>query len=344
MITASIRKTFLAGLAAAGLALSAATAAPAGEKSLADQLKVLNGALAESFTTRDWRMMEMVARGVKAAGLEGADLEIFTLRAERDAAFKSARARGTIISWGRAFRAKLGNKDARAALRKAALSEPAPVENPAGKKLSREESMKAWAAYRKYTAGLAEADAALLALAMLGEKDAKEPALKRIRAKGAPRNVQVLVFAALAADAEASWKELVKTCSAKNGGEVAFSTRTSILSALAGLASKDKTGKRSVEFRIEGDLAKKIPADSAPQLRKAFMSLISDAKEGTRDSWTLLWAARAIPGMKEDAAAVAALKTLGGKMKGHAAKSWNTNLERFLGEKPRNGADKPETF
>lgn len=345
MKATSIRRASLAGLAAAVLALSAATAAPAGEKSLADQLKVLNGALVESFTTRDWEMLELVAGGVKAAGLKGADVEMFVLRAERDAAFKSARARGTILSWGLAFRAKLGSKDARATLRKAAFSEPEPVESPGRKKLSREESLKAWAAYRKYTARRAEADAALLALAMLGEKDVKAPALERIRAKGAPRNVRVLVFAALAADAEASWKELVKTCSTRNGGAVPFSTRTSILSTLAGLAGKDKTGKHSAGFRIEGSLAKKVPADSAAQLRKAFISLISDAQAGTRDSWTLLWAARAIPGLKEDAAAMTALKALGGKMTGHAAKSWNTSLERFLGKKPTNGADVvPEKF
>jgi hypothetical protein len=346
----SLKRASLVGLIAGALTLSVLAASPAAaaEKalkapkaaSLEEQLQFLRTSLTESFRTRDWKMMEMVVEGLKAAGVKGADAEIFVLRAERDAALQGRIASSVILSWGLACRVRLGDKRALAALRRMALQKPTAVANPAGKKLPREEASKAWAAYRQYTARLREMDSALLALAMLGEKDASATALKRIRSAGGKTgDIRALTAAALAGEENANWKALVETCSFKDGSTASFSTRARLLSTLASMISKDQPGKRSAAFRIDGALTRSAPADAGEQLRKAFIALAARATEDRRGPWTLLRTAGTIPGFKEDAAAVAALKGLGSKMTGHVAKSWNAQIKRLLGE----SADKSKT-
>jgi short-subunit dehydrogenase len=61
-------------------------------------------------------MLEMVADGVKAAGLKGADQEVFVLTGERDAAMGVGATMGMwtdknrVLTWGLALRAKLGGE------------------------------------------------------------------------------------------------------------------------------------------------------------------------------------------------------------------------------------------
>src|SRR5882724_9016570 len=62
----------------------------AAPKTLDEQINYLEGALAESFRTRDLTMLEMAVKGFKAAGLNGKELELSVLRAERDAAWTNA--------------------------------------------------------------------------------------------------------------------------------------------------------------------------------------------------------------------------------------------------------------
>lgn len=49
------------------------------------QIDYLRGAFIEALQTRDWKMLEMAGKGFNASGLQGKDLEISMLRAERRA-------------------------------------------------------------------------------------------------------------------------------------------------------------------------------------------------------------------------------------------------------------------
>jgi hypothetical protein len=73
-----------------------------------------------------------------------------------------------------------------------------------------------------------------------------------------------------------------------------------------------------------------VPADGAGQLREIFVKLAPEAPAGKNGPWDLLNAAKVLPGFKEDAAAVAALKGLKGKVTGHRARTWSWSIDRFL--------------
>jgi hypothetical protein len=340
-------------LLVAALAVGAPSSAAEAKapETLETQLKVLNAALAESFGTGDWEMLEMVAEGVKAAGLEGSDLEIFALTAERDAALRPTPIKLTIVAWGLAFRARMGSKPAEAALHERAFAVLTPVERPkAG-------TGDAWKAYQKYQVKIYERQEALLALALLGEKKAAAAAWEMIRENktgsrglaGRGPTGRKLVMAVLAADGEDGWKKLVGFCSFEEGNGAPFDARAGVLSSLAGLTGTGGAGSRSGAFRVEGKIAKALPADAPATLRSAFVKMTGKIPAEGRPPYGLVYAAGSIPGFKEDAAAVEALKGLKGKYKGHAARSWDYAIDRIVKpdarptQKPATGGT-PEKF
>jgi hypothetical protein len=353
----------VSALAAAGLAAVLAAGAPSraaeagavkAPATLEDQLKVLNGALVESFATADWEMLEMVAKGAKAAGLKGRDLEIFALSAERDAALKTAPSKVTIITWGLAFRTLLGSEVASKVLRDKAFATLTPVERP---KPGGAANVKAWQPYRQYQAKLYEQREALMALALLGEKRAGAVAWESIlKGKtdasglaGRGAGHRQLVIAVLAAEGEAGWKKLVGFCSFEEGNGAPFGIRVGVLRALAGFAAGERPGSRSVVFRVDGRISKTLPADAPALLRAAFVKMAGKIPAEGNPPYGIIYAAGSLPGFKEDAAAVEALKGLKGKYKGHAARSWDYGIDRIVkpdakpAQKPASGGT-PEKF
>jgi len=351
MSNAAFRRApaLVATLAAATLWLGAAApavepAAPAAAKapaSLEDQLKVLSSALVESFNTGDWEMLELVADGVKAAGLKGPDLEVFALTSERDAALGTGAGMGMwpdrnrILVWGLAFRAKLGSAQALTSLREKSQVKLTPVEYPkagAGGVLNQEE-YKAWS---KYQAELGARNTALLALALLGEKDAGTTAWDIFQKSDAGGTMwggmgpSPLVMAVLAAEGAAGWKQLSDYCSTPEGEKDEFGRRVSVLSSLASLANVDRPGNRSQVFRVEGKLAKTLPADAAATLRASFIKLAEKVPQGDSPNFSILFAAQSLPGLPDDAAALAALKGLKGRATGRSAGHWDKMIDRII--------------
>jgi hypothetical protein len=331
-----------ASLPAAEPAAPAAPAAVKAPASLEEQLQVLNSALVESFNSGDWEMLELVADGVKAAGLKGSDLEVFALTGERDA-FASNPAMGMwpdknrILVWGLAFRAKLGGAPALAALRAKALAKLTPVEQPKPTGGAFNPASEEWKSWNKYQAELAVRNTALLALGLLGDKDAGSAAWAALQqVPGNPgwgvagTGAASLVMAVLAADGEAGWKKLLGFCSSPEGDAAEFDRRVAVLSALTGLAGGGGPAGRSQAFKVEGKLAKTLPADAPAALRAGFVKLAEKLPEGDAPNFGILYAARTLPGLAEDAAALQALKGLKGRAKGNAAKSWDRMIDGIV--------------
>jgi len=343
-----LKSSLTAVLAAIFLALCpAARAAEAkAPASLQEQLQVLSSALVESFNTGDWEMLELVADGVKAAGLKGPDLEVFVLTSERDAAFRSDPMMGMwpdrnrILVWGLAFRAKLGGEKALAALREKALAKLTPVEQPKPAKggVFNPEEYKAWS---KYQAELAARNTALLALALLGDKDAGAPAWEALQKTDpgaglgwAGVTASGLVLAVLAAEGEAGWKKLAGFCSPAEGDGAEFGRRVTVLASLAALANTDRPASHAQAFKVEGKLAKTLPADAGATLRAAFVKLAEKLPEAETANFSILFAAGAIPGLTGDEAALQALKSLKGRCKTGAAGQWDKAIDRIISPPP----------
>ncbi len=343
-----------AALTAGAPPRAAETGAVKAPATLEDQLKVLNGALVESFTTADWEMLEMVARGVKAAGLKGSDLEIFALTAERDAALKIAHSKVTLITWGLAFRTLLGNEAASKVLRDKAFATLTPVERP---KPGAAADVKAWQPYRQYQAKLHEQREALMALALLGEKKAGEVAWESIQKgktdaggfAGRGAGHRQLAIAVLAAEGEAGWKKLVGFCAFEEGNGAPFGIRVGVLSSLAGLTGRDRPGNHSAAFKVDERIFKTLPADAPAALRAAFVKMAGKIPAEGNPPYAMIYAAGSLPGFKDDPAAVEALKGLKGKYKGHVGRSWDYGIDRIMkpdakpGQKPATGGT-PEKF
>jgi hypothetical protein len=287
-------------------------------------------------------MLELVADGVKAAGLKGPDLEVFALTSERDAALNTAMGmwpdKNRILVWGLAFRAKLGGEKALAALREKALAKLTPVEQPKPAKggVFNPEEYKAWS---KYQADLAVRNTALLALALLGNKDAGSTAWETLLkaepgAGGWGLTASPLVLAVLAAEGEAGWKKLAGFCSPAEGDGAEFGRRVTVLASLAALANTDRPASHAQAFKVEGKLAKTLPADAGATLRAAFVKLAEKLPEAETANFSILFAAGAIPGLTGDEAALQALKSLKGRCKTGAAGQWDKAIDRIISPPP----------
>jgi len=340
---ASVLAAILAAFIAAGVPAACAgegqdAKAPA---SLEEQMQALSSALAESFNGGDWDMLELAAGGAKAAGLKGQDLEVFALRSERDAALAGFGAKNRIILWGLAFRAKLGDERAAAALRTKALARIEPAKMP---QAGGGGGASDWAAWQKYQGELTDRANALLALGLLGDKDAGRTAWEALQAAepSAWSYVPTLTQAVLAADKDEGWKKLFGLCADEAAD---FARRTAVFGALAGLAGGDRPGNRGQAFRVEGRLAKLLPADAAKELRATFVRLAGKFPEGAESfkCGGLTTGAGVLPGFAEDQAAMDALKGLKGRVKGQPGRSWDMMIDgvlRNLGQ-PVAGVAKP---
>jgi hypothetical protein len=142
-----------------------------------------------------------------------------------------------------------------------------------------------------------------------------------------------LIMAVLAAEREAGWKKLVEFCSFEGGNGTPPAARVGALNSLAMLvrAGLDRPANRSAAFRLEAKLAGTLPADAAAALRSAFVKMAGKLPEGGDPQMGLLYAARSLPGFREDPAAVEALKGLKGRYPGSKyAKQWDSGIDWTL--------------
>jgi hypothetical protein len=187
-----------------------------------------------------------------------------------------------------------------------------------------------------------------LALALLGDKDAGSAAWEALQTSPnnpgwgmAGMSVSPLVMAVLAADGEAGWKKTVGFCSSPEGDAAAFDRRVAVLSALASLAGAGGPANRSQAFKVEGKLAKTLPADAPAALRAGFVKLAEKLPEADAPNFGILYAAQALPGLTDDAAALQALKGLKGRAKGNAARHWDSMIDRIVNPPAKQPAAAP---
>lgn len=299
------------------------------------QVEYLEGALAESLRSRDWKMLELATEGFKAGHLNGTLLEISVLRAELQASFEAVqfggRARAQIETWGLAACAKAGEEKALVALRTLAASEISAVQAPSAELWKKQpaEFKAAQKACATYVLANEKREHALLCLALLKEPGVTERALAILRARqkpdanpmgmgmGGDSGVGQLVLAALASDATAAWKGLSQYLGAEDE-KASVDTQIAVLNFLLDLANPDPRFKPADDsFKVDRDIAAQLPKDSSVQLTKPFMSL---AKRWKPDAnvWNcpLLASANRLPVQPENGEVVAALEGLKSKLTG----------------------------
>ncbi len=245
---------------------------------LEQQTTHLEGALAESLRTRDWKMLEMSVQGFKAVNLSGPAAEISFLHSERQAAWENAQNTrpAQMETWGLAARAKFGDAKALAALRTIAATPPAAVQLPAATlwKTNPAEAKAAQKAYATYMLAVEKHDHATLCMALLKESGIGQSALSSLHTRekaassfmgmgmGTDSSSQ-LVLAALAADPQAGWKGLLEYCGADEE-KIAVDVQTAAFNFLLSLANPPKfqtADARDFVFVFVGsfDLAKMKP-------------------------------------------------------------------------------------
>jgi hypothetical protein len=213
-----------------------------------------------------------------------------------------------------------------------------PVEQPKPKGGVFNPSSEEWKAWQKYQADSVIKTTALLALALLGDKDAGTAAWEALQKTdgGGGRwgwggmGRSPLVMAVLAADGEAGWKKLVDFCDSQEGDGTEFGRRVGVLGALAGVANTERPGTRAQAFRVEGKLAKTLPADAGATLRAAFVKMAEKLPDSETANFGVLYAAGALPGLAGDEAALAALKGLKGRCKTNAASHWDRMIDHIV--------------
>ena len=271
-------------------ALCAEAPKPAEPATLEKQIEYLQDALTEAMVTRDWKMLEMVADGLKAAGLRDLGLEVVVLRGERDAAFGARCTAGQVITWGLCCRAKAGDAKALEALRALAKADLAPVTMPdAG--LWRKDAGAANAAMKAYQVSftaLEKRDEAVLCLALLKEPGVLPRALECMTAKrptqhgwgggvawGGARG-DSLIEAVLLADPQGGWNKLSELVN-QEGEKASFDAQVRILQGVMGLLPKNRArwvagGKEA--FSVDALAAELLPKDADEQLLKPYASLL----------------------------------------------------------------------
>jgi len=262
--------------------------------SLEKQIEYLQDALTEAMVTRDWKMLEMVADGLKAAGLRDLALEVVVLRAERDAAFGARCTAGQVITWGLSCLAKAGDPKALEALRALAKADLPPA-TPPDVALWRKDAAAANAALKVYQASFAaleKHDEALLCLALLKEPGVAPRALEGMAVKrasqwggggvawgGGGARGDALLEAVLFAEPQEAWGKLIGVLN-QEGEKASFDAQVRILQGVIALLPKNRArwaagGKEG--FSVDALAAELLPKDADEQLLKPYTSLLKRA-------------------------------------------------------------------
>ncbi|HYF52248.1 MAG TPA: hypothetical protein VEJ63_22765 [Planctomycetota bacterium] len=250
-------------------------------RTLEEQIVALENALAEGIVQRDWKMLELAASGLKAAGLTGKDLEISILRSERGASWSSSAymQQARLECWGLIARVLAGDTGARKLLDGYADANPEPVRvpaAPAGFQKSGDDQkayQRAMADYQKYTLRLQQRDEALLVLALMkasGVSERIKLALGRPRLQSAYYTYSnPLVSACLIADKDKGLQTLLEYAADEEGS---IGEQLGVLSALQTLLV---LRGQETAFSVDHDAAAVLPENTAAQLGKPASALIA---------------------------------------------------------------------
>jgi hypothetical protein len=255
-------------------------------KTIEQQIAYLQGAFTEAVTMRDWQMLEMVAEGLKAAGLRGTELEVVILRGEVDAAVGLRSPVGQVVTWGLSCRAKAGDAKALEALRELAKTDPPQGAMPDAD-LWRKDPAAANAAMKAFQASFAaldKRDEALLCLALLKEPGL-EPRLMECLAAKRPASPgfgvafgrgDPLVEAVLLADPQTGWGKLTEFLN-QQGEKASFDGQLRAWQGAMGLLPKNRArwaGAAPDNFTLEAQVLALLPKDADTQLLKPYISLL----------------------------------------------------------------------
>lgn len=286
-------------------AMSAEPVAPAKAlpKTLDEQIKYLEGALAESLRARDLVMLDMAVKGFKAAKLADKDLELSMLRAERDAAWGMSLQYAVVQvpsasmeAWGLMARAKLGNNQALQTLRQLAGDlPPAPEALPEMNKVSAAEYHAKRIAQTEYAAKYKQRSHAIFALALLKEPGIQDKALAAIQNKiNIDPQVMMgmfgggtdpLILAVLASDSESGFKKLVEYCADE---KYILKDQAGVLSELNGLMTTGGYfGVEEKAFSVSNDIRQRLPKDAQTLLVAPYVSLLKRYTPDPKQPWDM---------------------------------------------------------
>lgn len=280
-----------AAMLLAVLLLTPATRGWAGDpepETLEKQIEYLRENMAEAIRSRDWKLLELVAKGFKATGLKDDKLEIEMLRAERDAALSE---RGGMyggrhaIAWGLSCRAMIYGGSAMNELRELAKSNPAPAKEPeiATAQNDPEGYKAAQKAYLDYIAFAEDRNRAVFCLAMMREPGIEQrafeclrqtpPASVRSAMRGLGGASHDLILAALVSDPKAAWPRLCALLETQDAS-FTFNHKIELLQGMNGIFNWPRVGAGL--YSIEGDLLNGLPEDARDQLVAPFAALVKE--------------------------------------------------------------------
>ncbi|HLX60336.1 MAG TPA: hypothetical protein VKX17_03545 [Planctomycetota bacterium] len=334
-------------------------------KSLDDQLKYLEGALAESLRTRDLAMLDMTVKGFKAAKLSPPELELFVLRAERNAAWSNA-APGYLQStpvpcleaWGQLARAKLGDDRALPALRQMSADlPPVPAPVPALGKIPAPEYVAAKKAVDDYASRAARRQYAILALALLNEPGIADKALAALPTKednGSQgvstwlygRDVSPEMLAVLAADPQNGLDRLAARLS---DPKIAVKEQAYELYELYKLAFNSGGGAPSPDesFSAMSEIRRKLPKETPAKLIAAYTSILKRYSVDTKQSYDpvvqlLMTFGSGIPPKSMPPEGIAAVEEFAAKMPKESSARYRQMFDNLLRRQGKEPAPQPK--
>ena len=283
--------------------LHAADAVPE-PKTIAEQTAYLEGALSESFRTRDLVMLDITVKGLKALKLGEKELEISILRAERNASWSNTQQYGmatvpaaSIEAWGLMTRAKMGSEQALNELRKASGDlPPSPGALPAWGKVPAAEYLAKQTAQAEYGAKIRLRGQAMLALALFKEPGIQDKALAAIRKKAEidqqgmmmmgmyGGGTDPLILAVLEPDTEGGFAKLIAYCSDE---KVAMKEQAGVLTELNALLTSAKYMGADEKFSVTQAIRERLPKDGQKQLAAPFVSIVKRYAPDTKQPWDM---------------------------------------------------------
>jgi len=288
-------------LVTAAFALRSMAAEPDAPKAFEDQIKYLEGALAESVRTRDLTMLDMAVKGFKASKLEGKDLELSILRAERAAAWNysqqfAAPNSASLEAWGLMARAKMDNAEALASLRRLADElPPAPEPLPPIKQVKPAEYQAKQAAVNAYGARVRLRDHSIFVLALMKEPGIQDKAMAAIQNRKANTDDQVrmmgmyggtdpLTLAVLEPDADAGFKRLVAFCQDEKNS---LKDQVAMLGELNGLFGPTDFMGADEQFSVATAIRKRIPKEDRQLVVAPFVGILKRYVPDPKNGWDM---------------------------------------------------------
>jgi hypothetical protein len=255
---------------------------PAQPEHSQEQVRRLQDLFIEAVSTRDWKKLEATAEGLKATGLQGADLEVIVLRGERDAAFSGRCLSGQVITWGLSCRVLAGDPKAQDTLRELAREDPAPAAMP-NQELWAKDREAAAAAMKEYHAGLkalGQRDEALLCLALLKEPGVSARAQACLAAHRTAHGAwygmgrsDTLIMAVLLGSPEDGWERLSAMLTGEGKPEAQLRVLQGMMSLLpSNRARWVRDGKEPVS--VDAQVSELLPKEAEEQLLKAYAAML----------------------------------------------------------------------